>query len=112
MPISDGRRSEAELGSDVYRLAVLLRRLRQGRKAITLLRIAHAGGDIEVAGETIAARNVDRLVASSSTAMRAANRLSSGRAPGEGRNSARSGMPASDNERDSATSRSEVLAKL
>src|SRR5690606_23837919 len=55
--------SEAELRSDVDRLAVLLRRLRQGGETITLLRVANARGDIKIAGQAIAARDVDRLVA-------------------------------------------------
>src|SRR5690606_10173215 len=55
--------SEAELRSDVDRLAVLLRRLRQGGETIALLRVANARGDIEIAGQARAARDVDRLVA-------------------------------------------------
>src|SRR5688500_1638818 len=53
--------SEAELGSDVYRLAVLLSRLFERGEPVAFLRVAYAGGDIEVAGQAIAARDVDRL---------------------------------------------------
>src|SRR6188768_1545869 len=61
MPVSAGL--EAELGADVDALAVLLGGLRDRREAVALLRIAHAGGDIEVAGQAIAAADVDCLVA-------------------------------------------------
>ena len=53
--------SEAELGADVDGLAVLLGRIGQRGEAVAFLLIAHAGGDIEIAGQAIAAADIDQL---------------------------------------------------
>src|SRR5690606_21912783 len=55
------RTSKAELGADVNGLAVLLGRIGQRGEAVAFLLVPHAGGDIEVACQAIAAADVDRL---------------------------------------------------
>ena len=52
----NGMRSEAELGADVDRLAVLRPRSSAADQPVMLLRIAQPGGDIEVARQAIARR--------------------------------------------------------
>src|SRR5690242_11248329 len=59
----NGGRSEAELGADVDRLAVLLAPFMGRHQPIVLLRVAQAGGDIEIAREPVALAEVDRLLA-------------------------------------------------
>ena len=54
--------SEAELRSDVDRLVVLLGRFGERGHPVMVLRVAHAGGDIEVAGQPIAALEIDGLI--------------------------------------------------
>src|SRR5690606_26497182 len=65
----DNRRLEAELGTDIDRLAIL-HRIGQRNEAVPLLRIADPRSDIEIAGDAVGTTHSHHLVAQPLTGAR------------------------------------------